>query len=435
MQFTDTLKAARIYNGNAGTITAIEPASGLIRARLDAPAGSEPREVLWSVSEFNGFRHGYAGTIYKGQGKTIDETYLLHSQHWRQASSYVALTRQRERAQLFVATETARDIRELARQMSRTEIKAASVSYATIDELSVEQRRTLDREHQPRNGIGQKLEGAATGGRSKDDESEAVLIPAFVDPGGRDSLGRGLDARSVQAAVEADGRVAQERRDQEIYIASAYRDPAKARELLDDLIRRDGFMSAARRVEGEPAVLGPHLGRSGRWATARARRDHENAERVAEALAGNVRRLGEAEVQAERNYRVSVEAQRKADAVAIPSLGERAVAAVRSIAGARTVEERATAFTRIDDDVRRELQRFAGAFEKRFGEEAVRSVSRGDDSGRFRHASVRAEDHSALQEAGRAMRAIREGQRAQAQIEGERLSLREGLNRGRGLKM
>ena len=33
------------------------------------------------------------------------------------------------------------------------------------------------------------------------------------------------------------------------------------------------------------------------------------------------------------------------------------------------------------------------------------------------------------------MRAIREGQRAQAQIEGERLSLREGLNRGRGLKM
>ena len=32
VQFTDTLKAARIYNGNAGTITAIEPASGLIRA-------------------------------------------------------------------------------------------------------------------------------------------------------------------------------------------------------------------------------------------------------------------------------------------------------------------------------------------------------------------------------------------------------------------
>src|SRR4051812_9169646 len=73
VQFTDTLKAARIYNGNAGSIIAIDAATGVIRARLDAPAGAEPREVVWSASEFAGFRHGYAGTIYKGQGKTLDE--------------------------------------------------------------------------------------------------------------------------------------------------------------------------------------------------------------------------------------------------------------------------------------------------------------------------------------------------------------------------
>ena len=79
--------------------------------------------MVWSASEFAGFRHGYAGTIYKGQGKTLDETYLLHTHHWRQASSYVALTRQREKAQVFVATETARDVRELARQMRRSEVR------------------------------------------------------------------------------------------------------------------------------------------------------------------------------------------------------------------------------------------------------------------------------------------------------------------------
>ena len=67
VQFTDTLKGARIYNGNAGTITAIDDNTGMIRARLDASPGSEGREVIWSASEFAGFRHGYAGTIYKGQ--------------------------------------------------------------------------------------------------------------------------------------------------------------------------------------------------------------------------------------------------------------------------------------------------------------------------------------------------------------------------------
>lgn len=140
VQFTDTLKGAGIYNGNAGVITRIDRNFGRISVALDAAAGREGRKVEWYASEFNGFRHGYAGTIYKGQGKTLDHTYLMHTHHWRAASSYVALTRQRESAKIFVATETARDLRQLARQIGRNEIKSASVAYATQDELTPEQR-------------------------------------------------------------------------------------------------------------------------------------------------------------------------------------------------------------------------------------------------------------------------------------------------------
>jgi ATP-dependent exoDNAse (exonuclease V) alpha subunit len=136
VQFTETLKAAHIYNGNVGTITGIDAMTGVIRARLDARAGQPGREVVWSAEEFAGFRHGYAGTIYKGQGRTLDYTYLFHTYHWRSAASYVALTRQRDSAQVFVARETARNVRELTRQMAREEIKAASVAWATADELT-----------------------------------------------------------------------------------------------------------------------------------------------------------------------------------------------------------------------------------------------------------------------------------------------------------
>ncbi|MER8671403.1 AAA family ATPase [Mesorhizobium sp. M1156] len=144
VQFTDTLKGAGIYNGNAGTITGIDRNFGRISVSLDAAAGREGRKVEWSASEFSGFRHGYAGTIYKGQGKTLDHTYLMHTHHWRAASSYVALTRQRESATIFVATQTARDLRQLARQIGRNEIKSASVAYATKEELTVEQRGKLE---------------------------------------------------------------------------------------------------------------------------------------------------------------------------------------------------------------------------------------------------------------------------------------------------
>jgi Ti-type conjugative transfer relaxase TraA len=138
VQFTDTDKKRSIYNGNAGTITGLNGLTGEITARLDAASGAG-REVTWFAGEFEGFRHGYAGTIYKGQGKTLDRTYLYHTEHWRAAASYVALTRQRDSAQVFVARETARDAAQLARQMARGEVRAASVAWATPEEV-VKQR-------------------------------------------------------------------------------------------------------------------------------------------------------------------------------------------------------------------------------------------------------------------------------------------------------
>jgi Ti-type conjugative transfer relaxase TraA len=135
LQFTDTDKRRHIYNGNTGTITGLNASSGEITARLDAASGAG-RDVTWLAAEFEGFRHGYAGTIYKGQGKTLDRTYLYHTEHWRAAASYVALTRQRDSAQVFVARETARDAGQLARQMARGEVRAASVAWATGEEAS-----------------------------------------------------------------------------------------------------------------------------------------------------------------------------------------------------------------------------------------------------------------------------------------------------------
>src|ERR1019366_6228824 len=63
---------------------------------------------------------------------------LYHTEHWRAAASYVALTRQRDSAQVFVARETARDAAQLARQMARGEVRAASVAWATPEEVAKE---------------------------------------------------------------------------------------------------------------------------------------------------------------------------------------------------------------------------------------------------------------------------------------------------------
>jgi hypothetical protein len=94
--------------------------------RLD---GRACKLVAFDAQAFAEFRHGYAGTIYKGQGRTLDQTYLYHSEAWRSAASYVALTRHRDKTELFVATNTAPDVKQLARQMARVENRRAASHY------------------------------------------------------------------------------------------------------------------------------------------------------------------------------------------------------------------------------------------------------------------------------------------------------------------
>ena len=140
VQFTDTDKAIGVVNGNGGRITRINPMTQRVTVQLDAAAGQPEQSVTWHCATFGGFRHGYAGTIYKGQGKTLDHTYLYHTHHWRDAASYVALTRQRESAKVFVARETAKDVGHLARQIGRADIKMASLAFVTAAELEQERQ-------------------------------------------------------------------------------------------------------------------------------------------------------------------------------------------------------------------------------------------------------------------------------------------------------
>jgi Ti-type conjugative transfer relaxase TraA len=460
VQFTDTLKPARLYNGNVGTITAIDAAAGTIRARLDAASGQQGREVVWSASEFDGFRHGYAGTIYKGQGRTLDHTYLYHTHHWRAAASYVALTRQRESAQVFVARETARDAVQLARQMARGEIKAASVAWATREELApdlrvrtqqnataVQKSRPAETASPPMGDVPHRQRAAVPPPAADpapprvqlagDDvhTASAILIPAFVDAAGRDSLGRGLDHASVAAAVVKDRTVQQERAALIQYLRGTYREPEAAKAQLDEMVKSQGLTSTAARLAQDPEQIGPLRGKLGFFAGARARAERATAERVAKATVSALDHVARAENKAAQAYRSSVAAQRQADAVAIPKLGERAEAVVVRLTMAPDDAARAAVWRRMtaDADVAREVAGFREAVRQRFGDDAVRAMVR-NQGWPIEAAAVRPEHRVALSTVSRTVHVLEEGAFArESQVRAERLAQRQALGYRHGL--
>jgi Ti-type conjugative transfer relaxase TraA len=101
-----------LVTGAIGTVKEID--GRRITVELDGKDKSKGRVVSFTVGaeegagEFDAIRHGYAGTIYKAQGRTLDESYLYHSQSWRAATAYVGLSRHRERTSLYVAREVTR---------------------------------------------------------------------------------------------------------------------------------------------------------------------------------------------------------------------------------------------------------------------------------------------------------------------------------------
>jgi ATP-dependent exoDNAse (exonuclease V) alpha subunit len=117
-----TDKKRGLLNGALASVEKIEDQTLTLRT-------DRGKALAVDLADFDAIELGYAGTIYRGQGKTLDDVYLLHTRHWRDASSYVALTRARHSTQVFVAREEARDLPELAVQMARQNNRGATIMF------------------------------------------------------------------------------------------------------------------------------------------------------------------------------------------------------------------------------------------------------------------------------------------------------------------
>ena len=95
--FTRNDRGIGVKNGMLGTV--VTASDGEIAVALD---GNKDRLVRFDPAEFRNFDHGYAVTIHKSQGATVDQSYILASRSVDRHLAYVAMTRHREGMRLFI---------------------------------------------------------------------------------------------------------------------------------------------------------------------------------------------------------------------------------------------------------------------------------------------------------------------------------------------
>jgi Ti-type conjugative transfer relaxase TraA len=137
LYFTRNERSLDVRNGSLGTVERIH--DGMLQVRLD---GETSRRVVVDSKQYPHLEHGYAATIHKTQGTTVDRTYVLATPHFDRHSTYVALSRHRENVMMFYGRDDfspewskATPANNLMATLSRARTKELAHDYLDRDQV------------------------------------------------------------------------------------------------------------------------------------------------------------------------------------------------------------------------------------------------------------------------------------------------------------
>lgn len=123
LMFLRNERSLGVKNGTLGTIARVNPEG--MTVRLDGG-----REVTFAAKDYAAVDHGYAATLHKSQGVTVDHAYVLATPGMDRHSGYVGLSRHRDGVQLHYGRDDFADQGRLAGVLSRNRGKDMAGDYA-----------------------------------------------------------------------------------------------------------------------------------------------------------------------------------------------------------------------------------------------------------------------------------------------------------------
>ncbi|SPP26456.1 conjugal transfer protein TraA [Orientia tsutsugamushi] len=132
--FQKSDKDLQIQNSEFATLTSVSKNKFIAKTDAGKKVSFDPSKIQ--------FKHGYASTVYKVQGASIKDVYVLHNGISNISSSYVAMTRHIEKLQLYCNKKATVSINSLINQLSRPNDKSASITLKTAHDLEKERTKT-----------------------------------------------------------------------------------------------------------------------------------------------------------------------------------------------------------------------------------------------------------------------------------------------------
>jgi Ti-type conjugative transfer relaxase TraA len=195
--FLENDRTLGVKNGMLGTVERAD--EGALRVRLDPTEGNGPsRLVEVDAESYRAVDHGYATTIHKSQGATVDRAFVLASDSMDRHLAYVGMTRHRTAVTLYAAKDEFRDLAALSDRLSRSNAKETTLDY---ERAGYAERRGLHGLVPESEIVVRGVERASLTAAGREREGPAETPPAEARPSEAKRQPDSLQAK-VQAARE-----------------------------------------------------------------------------------------------------------------------------------------------------------------------------------------------------------------------------------------
>ncbi len=126
VMFLQNERSLGVKNGTLGTIEEVSTQGMTVRT-------DDARSVQFDLKDYDRIDHGYAATIHKAQGMTVDRTHVLATPGLDAHGSYVALSRHRDGMDLHYGRDDFAGQDKLVRTLSRDRAKDMASDYEQLD--------------------------------------------------------------------------------------------------------------------------------------------------------------------------------------------------------------------------------------------------------------------------------------------------------------
>lgn len=130
LMFLKNDRGLGVKNGMLGEIEQVSPTQ--MTVRLDAG-----RSVVFDLKDYAQVDHGYAATVHKSQGVTVDRAHVLATPGMDRHGAYVALSRHRDSVQIHYGRDEFEDLGKLTRVLSRERAKDMASDFAERRDIHV----------------------------------------------------------------------------------------------------------------------------------------------------------------------------------------------------------------------------------------------------------------------------------------------------------